>query len=61
MPKQETAPSDSGIADEHRRHRYQAAGGFHHLFHRMRLANIGFVERPGSTGCHHLGERALGR
>jgi len=27
----------------------------------MRLANIGFVERPGSTGGHHLRERALGR
>jgi hypothetical protein len=58
--KKEMAPSDSGIADKHRRRRYLAAAGFHHLLHRMRLANIGFVERPGSTGGHHLRERALG-
>jgi hypothetical protein len=50
LSKKEMAPSDSGIADKHRRHRCLAAGGFHHLLHRMRLANIGFVERPGSTG-----------
>ena len=35
LPKKEMAPSDSGIADKHRRHRDQAAGGFHHQFHRM--------------------------
>jgi hypothetical protein len=55
------APSDSGIANKHRRRRYLAAGSFHHLLHRMRLANIGFVERPGSTGCHHLRDCALSR
>ena len=60
LSKKEMAPSDSGIADKHRRHRYLAAGGIHHLLHRMRLANIGFVERPGSTGGYHLCERALG-
>jgi hypothetical protein len=61
LSKKEMAPSDSGIADEHRRHRYLAAEGFHHLLHGVRLANIGFVERPGSTGGHHLRERVLGR
>ena len=61
LSKKEMAPSDSGIADKYRRHRYLAAAGFHHLLHRMRLANIGFVERSGSTGGHHLCERVLGR
>ena len=60
LSKEEMAPSDSGIADKHRRHRHLAAGGLHHLVHRMRLANIGFVERPGSTGGYHLRERVLG-
>jgi hypothetical protein len=61
LSKKEMAPSDSGIADKHRWHRYSAAGGFHHLLHRVRLANIRFIEHPSSTGGHHLRERALGR
>jgi hypothetical protein len=27
----------------------------------MGLTNIGFIERPGSTGCHYLRECVLGR
>lgn len=61
LSKEELAPSYSSIAYEHRRERYQAAGGFHHLLHCMRLANIGFVERSSSTGSYHLPERVLGR
>ena len=61
LSKQELAPSDSGIADKHRWPRCLAAGGLHHLLHRMRLTNIGFVERPGPTGGHHLREGTLGR
>ena len=61
LSKQEMTTSDSGIADKHRRHRHLAAGGCHHLFHRTRLANIGFVDGPGSTGGYHLREGALGR
>ena len=61
LSKKEMAPSDSGIANKHRRHSSQAAGGFHHLLHRMRLANIGFVKRPNSTGSHNLRKRVHGR
>ena len=60
LSKKEMARSDSGIADKHRRYRYLAAGDFHHPLHRMRLANIGFVECPGSAGGYHLRERVLG-
>src|SRR6185295_6995619 len=60
LSKQEMAPSDPRITNKYRRHRRSSAGGFHHLSHRMRLTNIGFIERSSPTCGHHLRERALG-
>lgn len=61
LSKKEMTPSYSGIANKHRGHSSQLAGGFDHLLHRTRLANIGFVKRPDSTGSHHLRKRVCRR
>src|SRR5262245_43070186 len=60
LSEYKAASSDSGIADEHGRRWYQAEAGCHHLFDFLGLANIGFEERPGSTGSHDPPERILG-
>src|SRR5687767_706720 len=61
LSKKKLTPSNSGITDKQRRHRDMPVGSFHHLMHRMRLANIGLVKHPGSTGGHHSGECVIGR